>query len=128
MIELDIFSGFRDSEKIKKAKYQVSIAKKRAKQVQLDIESAVKIAHLKLVEALARIYVTSSSVTAANEAFRLVSEQRKAGAITVTRYIEAEAARDKSQSRNIAAQFDALRAETTLNQAVGNRRRQEGAL
>ncbi|MEE9339952.1 MAG: TolC family protein, partial [Methylococcaceae bacterium] len=119
MVELDIFSGFRDSEKVKKAEHQVAIAKKMAKQNQLQIESAVKKSHLKLKEALARVNVTSSSVTAANEAFRLVSEQRKAGTVTVTRYIEAEVARDKSHSRNIAAHFDALRAEAELNQAIG---------
>ena len=120
MVELDIFSGFRDSEKVKKAEHQVAIAKKMAKQNQLQIESAVKKSHLKLKEALARVNVTSSSVTAANEAFRLVSEQRKAGTVTVTRYIEAEVARDKSQSGNIAARFDALRAEAELNQAIGH--------
>ncbi|MCK5828888.1 MAG: TolC family protein [Methylococcales bacterium] len=120
MVEVDIFSGFRDSEKIKKSEYQVAIAKKMAKQTQLNIESAVKRSHLKLVEALARVKVTSSSVTAANEAFRLVNEQRKAGTVTVTRYIEAEVARDKSLTRNIAARFDALRAEAELNQAIGH--------
>lgn len=119
MVELDIFSGFRDSEKVKKSEHQVAIAKKMAKQNQLQIESAVKRSHLKLKEALARVNVTSYSVTAANEAFRLVSEQRKAGTVTVTRYIEAEVARDKSQSKNIAARFDALRAEAELNQAIG---------
>jgi outer membrane protein TolC len=120
MVEIDIFSGFHDSEKIKKSEHQVAIAKKMAKKTQLEIESAVKRSHLKLAEALARVKVTSSSVTAANEAFRLVSEQRKAGSVTVTRYIEAEVARDKSQSRNISARFDALRAEAELNQAIGN--------
>lgn len=119
MIEVDIFSGFGDSSQVKKAGYQLAIAKKMAKQIQLQIESAVKRSHLKLREALARVNVTSSSVTAANEAFRLVSEQRKAGAVTITRYIEAKVARDKAQSRNIAARFDALRAEAALNQSIG---------
>ena len=118
-INIDIFSGFRDSEKIKKAEYQLSIAKRQAKQTQLHIESAVKRAHLKLTEALARVNVMSTSVTAASEALRLVSEQRKAGAVTITRYIEAETARATSQSRHIAARFDALRAEAELNQAIG---------
>ena len=63
--------------------------------------------------------MTSSSVKAAEEALRLVNEQRKAGVVTVTRYIEAEVARDKSYARNIAARFDALRAEAELNQAIG---------
>jgi len=120
MVEMDIFSGFRDSKKIKKAEHQLDIAKKSAKQTQLMIEHAVKSAHLKVQEALARIKVTSSSVAASEEALRLVNEQRKAGTVTVTRYIEAEVARDKSHARNIAARFDALRAEAELNQAIGS--------
>ncbi|MFW5443726.1 MAG: TolC family protein [Methylococcaceae bacterium] len=120
MVELDIFSGFAHKEKIKKAEYQLSIAKKLAKQTQLAIENEVKSAHLKIMEALARVKVTSSSVKAAEEALRLVNEQRKAGTVTVTRYIEAEVARDKSYARNIAARFDALRAEAELNQAIGS--------
>ena len=119
MVEMDIFSGFRDSEKVKKAEYQLAIAKKVGKRTQLNIENSVKTAHLKISEALARVKVTSSSVKAAEEALRLVNEQRKAGVVTVTRYIEAEVARDKSYARNIAARFDALRAEAELNQAIG---------
>lgn len=119
MVELDIFSGFRDSNKIKLAEHQLAIAQKSAKQTQLAIENAVKSAHLKLLEALARIQVTSSSVAASDEALRLVHEQRKAGTVTVTRYIEAEVARDKSHARNISARFDALRAEAELNRAIG---------
>lgn len=119
MVELDIFSGFRDSSKIKSAEHQLAIANKAAKQTQLVIENAVKSAYLKVLEALARIKVTSSSVDASEEAFRLVNEQRKAGTVTVTRYIEAEVARDKSHARNIAARFDALRAEAELNRAIG---------
>ena len=120
IVEMDIFSGFSDSEKVKKAEHQLAIAKKAAKQTQLNIENAVKSAHLNVLEALARIKVTSTSVTAAEEALRLVNEQRKAGTVTVTRYIGAEVARDKSHARNIAARFDALRADAQLNQAIGS--------
>jgi len=119
MVELDIFSGFRDKENVKNAEYELSIAKKLAKQNQLNIENAVKTAHLKTREALARVKVTSKSVTASEEALRLVNEQRKAGTVTVTRYIDAEVARDRSHARYISARFDALRAETELNQAIG---------
>jgi len=120
MVEMDIFSGFSDSQKVKNARRQLAIAKYAAKSTQLSIENAVKSAHLKVLEALARVKVTSSSVTAAEEAHRLVNEQRKAGTVTVTRYIEAEVARDKAHARNIAARFDALRAEAALNQAIGH--------
>jgi len=119
MVELDIFSGFSHSNAIKKAEHQLAIAQKSAKQTKLIIENAVKSAHLKVEEALARIKVTSTSVAASEEALRLVHEQRKAGTVTVTRYIEAEVARDKSYARNISARFDALRAEAELNRATG---------
>ncbi len=119
-VEMDIFSGFAHKAKVKKAEQQLAISKKSAKQTQLQIENAVKTAHLKLLEALARFKVTSASVKAAEEAFRLVNEQRKAGTATITRYIEAKVARDQSHARNIAARFDALRAETDLNQAIGS--------
>lgn len=119
MVEMDVFSGFRDKEKVKHAEHQLSIAKKTLQKTQLQIENDVQTAYLKLKEALARVEVTTSSVTAASEALRLVNEQRKAGTVTVTRYIEAEVAQDKSHARHIAAQFDALIAEATLKQATG---------
>ncbi len=116
-IELDIFSGFSTKENLKKAEQQLAIAQKTARKVQLDIENTVKTAYLKKQEALARVDVTSSSVEAAEEALRLVREQRKAGTVTVTRYLEAEVARDKAHAGYIAARFDALRAQAQLNQA-----------
>ncbi len=119
MVEMDLFSGFRVSEKIKKAMHQLAAAEKTVTQTRLQIENEVKTAHLRLKEALARLDVTAASVTAAEEALRMVTEQHNAGIVTVTRYIEAEVARDKAHSRRIAAQFDALRAQAQLNQAIG---------
>ncbi len=119
MVEMNLFSGFRDNEKIKKAMHQLAAAEKTVTQTRLQIENEVKTAHLRLKEALARLDVTAASVTAAEEALRMVSEQHNAGMVTVTRYIEAEVARDKAHSRRIAAQYDALRAKAQLNQAIG---------
>ena len=56
---------------------------------------------------------------ASEEALRLVKEQRQAGVVTVTRYIEAEVARDKAHTRHISSRYDALRAEAELKQASG---------
>jgi outer membrane protein len=119
-VEMPIFSGFAASEQINKAKSQLHEAKTRVKQVQLGIENEVKAAHLQLSSALMRLEVTTSAVSAAEEALRLVNEQRSAGMETVTRYIESEVARDQARSRVIAARYDALRAESKLNQALGN--------
>ena len=69
---------------------------------------------------MARIRVTEASVAAADEALRLVNEQRRAETVTITRYIEAEAAGNQAHSNTIAAHYDALGAEAALKKAVGD--------
>ncbi len=79
----------------------------------------MKNAYLALQEALQRYRVTVASVTSADEALRLVTEQHRAGTATVTRYIESEAARDQANARTIAARYDTFRAEALLKRALG---------
>lgn len=119
MVEVDVFSGFATQEKIKKAEHELTAAREAARQMRLQVENQVKTARLKLLEALSREQVTSVSVQAAEEALRLVNEQRNAGVVTVTRYIEAEVARDKAKTRDISARYDALRADAELKLATG---------
>lgn len=119
MVEMDIFNGFGTHQAVKKAEHQLNEAQKTHKQARLAIENQVKTAHLKYQDALARLKVTKAAIASAEEALRLVKAQRKAGAVTVTRYIEAEVAHDKAHSRDIAARFDALRAEAELKKALG---------
>ena len=119
MVEVDVFSGFATQEKIKKAEHQLTEAREAARQVNLKVENQVKTARLKLEEALNRLSVTQVAVQAAEEALRMVHEQHNAGVVTVTRYIEAEVARDKAKTRDISARYDALRAEAELKQATG---------
>lgn len=119
MVEVDVFSGFATQEKINKAEHELTAAQEVGRQTRLRIEHQLKSAQLKLQEALSRAEVSVVAVKAAEEALRLVNEQRQAGVVTVTRYIEAEVARDKAQSRDISARYDALRAEAELKQATG---------
>jgi outer membrane protein TolC len=119
MVELDIFSGFATQEKINKAERELTAAQEAARQIRLQVENRLKSAHLKLQEALNRTQVASVAVQAAEEALRLVNEQRQAGVVTITRYIEAEVARDRAHTRQITARFDALRADAELKQATG---------
>ena len=118
-VEMDIFAGFATTERIKKAQSKLIEAEERKRRTQLNIEHEVKRAYLRLKEALARINISKAAVVSAEEARRMVKEQRQAGVVTVTRYIETEVARDNSHSRAIAAKFDALRAEAELNKAQG---------
>jgi len=119
MVEVEVFSGFATQEKIRKAERELSVAREAARQTRLQVENQVNTARLRLLEALNREQVTSFAVAAAEEALRLVKEQRDAGVVTVTRYIEAEVARDKAKTRDISARYDALRADAELKQAIG---------
>ncbi len=119
MVELDLFTGFSTQEKIKKAEHEVTAAQEIARQTRLRIESQLKSAQLRLREALNRAQVSAVAVQSAEEALRLVNEQRQAGVVTVTRYIEAEVARDRAHTRQISSRYDALRAEAELKQAIG---------
>lgn len=119
MVEMDVFSGFATQEKINKAEHQLTAAKESARQSRLQIENELKSAQLKLQEALHRAEVSNSASQAAEEALRLVNQQRQAGVVTVSRYLETQVALEKALSRQVSARFDALRAEAALKQAIG---------
>ncbi len=118
-VEMDLFSGFSSQQRIKAAERKAAQARETERKVKLAIEQEVTVAFLKLEEALARLHVTEASVAAADEALRLVNEQRRAQVVTVTRYIESEVARNKAYSSTIAAHYDALSAEADLKKAIG---------
>lgn len=119
-VEMNLFSGFNTKQRINVTERKLAEVRETERKTKLAIEQEVKISFLKLEEALARLRVTEASVRAADEAFRLVNEERRAGMVTVTRYIESEVAKNKAQSNSIAAHYDALNAETTLKKAIGD--------
>ena len=119
-VEMDLFSGFNTQQRVSAASRKAAEARETERKTKLAIEQDVKIAFLKLQEALARLKVTEASVRSADEALRLVNEERRAEIVTVTRYIESEVARNKARSNTIAAHYDALSAEAALKKAVGD--------
>lgn len=119
-VEMDLFSGLETKNRVSVAERKAAEARETERKTKLAIEQEVKIAFLKLEEALARLRVIEASVAAADEALRLVNEQRRAETVTITRYIEAEVARNKAHSDTIAAHYDALSAEAALKKAVGD--------
>ena len=119
-VEMDLFSGFNTQQRVRAAERKAAEARETERKTKLAIEQEVKIAFLKLKEALARLHVTEASVLSATEALRLVNEERRAEVVTVTRYIESETARNKAQSNIIAAHYDALSAEAALKKAIGD--------
>ncbi|MGZ5612927.1 MAG: TolC family protein, partial [Methylobacter sp.] len=119
-VAMDLFSGLETKNRVSAAERKAAEARETERKTKLAIEQEVKVAFLKLEEALARMRVAEASVASAEEALRLVGEQRRAETVVVTRYIEAEVARDKAHSNTIAAQYDALSAEAALKKAVGD--------
>jgi outer membrane protein TolC len=118
-VEMDLFSGFNTQKQVRMAELKAAEAVETERKTKLSIEQEVKTAYLKLQEGLARVHVTDVSVEAADEALRLVKEERQAEVVTVTRYIEAEVAKNTAKSNSIAAHYDALSAEAALKKAIG---------
>ncbi len=117
--ELDLFSGFQTRERVRAAERRLAEAREAARKAHLEVERDVKSAFLGVEEAHQRVQVTEAAVASGDEALRLVQEQYRVGAATITRYLEAEAARTDARSRAIAARYDARRAEAGLRRALG---------
>jgi outer membrane protein len=117
--KLDLFSGFRTTQRVQAAKRLLAEARQAERKTRLEVERDVKTAFLAYQEASERARVTAAAVAAAAEALRLVEAQYQAGAVTITRYLEAEVARTDARSRAIAARYDARRASAALQKAVG---------
>lgn len=118
-LEMDLFSGFGTQQRVRQAERRLEEAQQQARKTRLQINQEVKNTYLALVEALQRSKVAVTSVTAANEAFRLVTAQFQAGTASVTRFLEAEVARDKARARTISARFDTFRAYAALQRVTG---------
>jgi outer membrane protein TolC len=118
-VEVDLFSGFRTKQRVSAAERKLAEVQEQDRKTRLNIEQEVHAAHLKLNEALARLKVTEAAVKSAEEALRLVSIQRQAEVVTVTRYIEAQSAANQAHSNAVAAHYDALTAQAALKKALG---------
>lgn len=117
--ELDLFTGHRNQARIAAAERKLAEAQALRERTRLTIEEEVKKAFLTLKEAIARVRVTETAVGAAEEALRLVGSQYRGGTATVTRYLEAEAARAEARSHAIAARYEAQSAWAGVKMATG---------
>lgn len=118
-IDLDLFTGFATSARVTAARARLAEARALEERVERAVEHEIRSAELDLRAAGERVRVNETALRAAEEAFRMVREQYAAGTVTVTRYLEAEAARTDVRSRVIAARYDVRRAEARLLRAKG---------
>jgi outer membrane protein len=117
--EIDVFSGFRTRERVRAAEHKLDEARQAERKQRLEVERDVKTAFLSYEEARQRSQVAEAGVASAEGALRLVQEQYSAGTVTITRYLEAEAARTAARSRAIGARYDVHRADAALRKAMG---------
>jgi len=117
--EVEIFGGGAVSARVAGAERKLAEAQALRERTRLEIEDDVRKAQANLSEARQRKEVAEASLAAASEAHRLVREQYRAGAVTVTRYLEAEADRTQSEIHSVTARYDAQIANAYLQQAIG---------
>lgn len=116
----DVFTGFstRASESKATAAMREILAADRKTVLALNLD--IKNAYLKLDEARARLEVAQSSVAMARESLELVRKQYEGGAATITRYLEAELDRNRSEMRRTAAFYDTEKAHANVARAIGH--------
>ncbi|WP_017366425.1 TolC family protein [Methylococcus capsulatus] len=117
--ELDLYAGGAVTARISAAEKRLAEAQALETRTRLEIEEEVRKAYLQLEEALSRKDAAEAGAKSAEEALRLVHEQYREGAATVTRYLEAEADRAQAQTRAIAARYAVEVAEANLKKASG---------
>ncbi len=120
VVELELFAGGRNRERVRGAQGRLNESRALRERTRLAVEQEVKTAMLAVEEARERLAVAEASVATAEEALRLVREQYAAGAATVTRFLEAEAALADARSRTLGARFDIRRAGARLRHAIGD--------
>jgi len=118
--EIDLFAGGATVARVAGAERKLAEAQAIRERTRLDIEDDVRKAQANLAEAKQRREVAEASTQSAQEALRLVREQYRAGAATVTRYLEAEADQAQSEIQAVTAHHDALVARAFLQQAIGS--------
>ncbi len=117
--EVDLFAGGATSARIEGARRRLAEARALRERTRLEIEEEVQKAFATLQESVARQHVAESSSVSANEAYRLVEQEYRNGAATVTRYLEAEADRAQAETGAVLAHFDAQTARANLQKAIG---------
>jgi outer membrane protein len=118
--EVDLFSGGAVSARIAQAERRLTEAQALEQRTRLEIGDEVRRAYTTLEEALQRLKVAEAGAAAADEALRLVNEQYRGGAATVTRYLEAETDRADAALRVIVVRYEAEVAQAQLKKAVGH--------
>ncbi|MFH2219691.1 MAG: TolC family protein [Pseudomonadota bacterium] len=115
----DIFTGFSTKADTKNAAAVLEEMLAADQKTVLSVKFDVKNAYLRRDEAVERLKVAKSAVDAAEESLKLVKMQYEGGSATITRYLEAELARNWANLSDTAAFYDKETALAEIGRAIG---------
>ena len=114
-----LFDGGRRSAQLAQARAGLREAQDHVRAVEDVVSSEIETTLLSLKGVEARVQVARGAEKASEESYALVEEQYRGGSATVTRYLEAEAARSQARVSRITAEIELQRAEFQLARSVG---------
>jgi len=118
-LTFDLFDGGRKRAGVRAAQAVLERVEESDKRALLAVAQEVETAYLRLEEARARLEVATQAVGASEESLDLVEKQYRGGTTTVTRFLEAEAARTEVRTARIRATLDVERAQVEAARAIG---------
>lgn len=118
-LSFDLFDGGANRAAVRRARAALHDVEEADRRTLLEVAGDVETAWLRLEEARARVQVTAQAVAAGEESLSLVETQWKGGAVTVTRFLEAEAARLSARTADVASRLALERALVDVSRALG---------
>lgn len=119
MMNLNLFSGMTNTAKKKKASANLISARQTKKKTELNVQLDIKKSTLMLEEAVARLKVSEKNKELAEESLMLVKKQYDGGAVSITRYLDAELAYSRAKSSLATVTFDKMVAIVETARANG---------
>ena len=116
----ELFQGFGTRAQTNEARAIFEEMLQQDRKATLAVEMEVKTAYLALDEARARLDVARKRVANADESLKLVGHQYEGGSATITRYLEAELARNQAHMSKAAAFYDREKAVADIARAIGH--------
>ena len=119
ILNWDLFTGFSRQSHVDRARAVLKEMLAGDRKAALAVQLQLKGAYLKYAEAKARWDVSRASVAHSEESLRLVQKQYEGGSATITRYLEAELARNRSRLRAATAFYDREKSAAAIGRAMG---------
>ncbi|MCK6460047.1 MAG: TolC family protein [Planctomycetes bacterium] len=118
-LSYDLYDGGRKRAGVRAAQAVLDHVEEADRRALLAVAQDVETAYLRLEESRARLDVASQAVGASEEGLDLVEKQYRGGTATVTRYLEAEAARTQARTARIRAALDVEGAQIDAARSLG---------